>query len=372
MAGKVFINGREAVHAGSSAQGIAMPDVCLCPPSPPAGPIPTPLPNNFKAADLENGACTVTIEGNPVGTMKSYIKKSTGNAVSRPTGGGILSHAVEGAAYPVMGSMDVFIEGEPALMILGLWTGNHQPGAKMPGNTPPAPLLGEISVPAVAPQTASKDMSRGKKDQKSWVKFEVMDKAGLPVAWVKYSAKLPDGRIAEGRTPAGGIVELIGLPKGQVQLSFVDFDVPEDAKTKAGDKTAGAPKPCAVSKADKAYQPGRPLSLAPERAHKIELPIQPSFWLQLQATAKDAATMEDEYVLESDDGAYQVRRIVSRDHVRGATTRALEFPCIYEGPSYSLTHHPAGAFPPYVVFSARPFATLLQSAQWLKSSRRKR
>ena len=39
MGDKVFINGMAAVHAGSSAQGTAMPDVCLCPPSPPAGPV---------------------------------------------------------------------------------------------------------------------------------------------------------------------------------------------------------------------------------------------------------------------------------------------------------------------------------------------
>jgi hypothetical protein len=371
MGDKVFINGMAAVHAGSSAQGMAMPDVCLCPPSPPAGPIPTPLPNIFKAADLTSGASTVTIEGNPVGNMNSYIQKSTGNAVSRPTGGGVISHAVEGAAYPVMGSFDVFIESSPALKVFDLWTANHMPGAKMPPNTPPAPLMGAMSVPAMAPKTATKDMSKGKKDKKSWVRFLVVDKQGLPVAWVKYAAKFPDGRIAEGRTPPGGTVEVRGFAKGQVELTFVDFDAAKEDKVKAGDKTGGAPKPCAVSKADKAYQPGQALSLAADREHKIELPIQPSFWLQLQATAKDAATMEDEYVLESDDGAYQVRRSVSRDHVRGAAARALEFPSIYEGPLYSLTHQPAGDFPPYVVFSGRTFTTLLQSSRWLKGSRRK-
>jgi N-acetylmuramoyl-L-alanine amidase len=236
MADKVFINGMAAVHAGSSAQGIAMPDVCLCPPSPPAGPIPTPLPNIFKAADLTCGAATVFIEGNPVGNMNSYIQKSTGNAVSRPTGGGVISHAVEGAAYPVMGSFDVFIESSPALKIFDLWTANHMPGAKMPPNTPPTPLMGAMSVPAMAPEVATKDMSKGKKDQKSWVRFVVQDKEGLPVAWVKYSAKLPDGRIAEGRTPPGGIVELRGLPKGQVELSFVDFDAASFESAKAGNE----------------------------------------------------------------------------------------------------------------------------------------
>jgi hypothetical protein len=313
---------------------------------------------------------TVSINGNPVGNMNSFIAKSTGNTVSRPTGGGLITHAVEGAAYPVIGSFDVFIEGSPALRANDPWTANHMPGAKLPPNTPPAPLLGPMIPPAVAPKTSVKDLSKGKKDQKSWVKFEVVDKAGLPVAWIKYSAKVPDGRIAEGRTLSGGTVEVRGFTKGQVELTFADFDVATGAKP--GDKTAGAPKSCQISKADKAYRPGHALSLAADREYKIELPIQPSFWLQLQATAGDAATIDDEYVLESGDGAYQVRRRVSRDHVRGATGRALEFPCIYEGPLYSLIHEPAGAFPPYVVFSKRAFTTLLKSARWLKGSRRGR
>jgi len=48
-----------------------------------------------------------------------------------------------------------------------------------------------MSVPAMAPKTATKDMSKGKKgkkDKKSWVKFVVVDKQGLPVAWVKHAA----------------------------------------------------------------------------------------------------------------------------------------------------------------------------------------
>jgi hypothetical protein len=79
-------------------------------------------------------------------------------------------------------------------------------------------------------------MSKGKKDKKSWVRFVVNDKEGLPVAWVKYAAKLPDGRIAEGRTPPGGTVELRGFSKGQVELTFVDFDAASFEGAKAGDE----------------------------------------------------------------------------------------------------------------------------------------
>ena len=31
--GKVYINGREAVHKGCGGSAIAFPDVCLCPPA---------------------------------------------------------------------------------------------------------------------------------------------------------------------------------------------------------------------------------------------------------------------------------------------------------------------------------------------------
>ena len=40
--GKVYINGHEAVHAGCGGMATAFPDVCLCPPGPPAGPVPVP------------------------------------------------------------------------------------------------------------------------------------------------------------------------------------------------------------------------------------------------------------------------------------------------------------------------------------------
>src|ERR1017187_4002245 len=129
MADNVFINGRAAVHAGSAGKSIAFPDVCLCPPSPPAGPIPTPLPNTAQAMDLQGGATTVTIEGNPVAHAQSFIAQSTGNEVAQATGGGVVTHMVKGAAYFQTFSMDVFIEGQPAVRHLDLLTHNHM--AKM-------------------------------------------------------------------------------------------------------------------------------------------------------------------------------------------------------------------------------------------------
>jgi hypothetical protein len=98
MGDSVFINGRAAVHKGSNGKSVAAPDVCLCPPGPPAGPIPTPLMNTVVAADLTGGARSVQVEGNPAGTRQSSFRKSTGNEIARATGGGVLTGIVQGQA----------------------------------------------------------------------------------------------------------------------------------------------------------------------------------------------------------------------------------------------------------------------------------
>jgi hypothetical protein len=145
----VFVNGRAVVHKGSAGKSIAFPDVCLCPPTPPAGPIPTPLPNTVQAMDLAGGASSVLTEGNPTGKQSSYFAKSTGNEVSRPTGGGVVTQAVQGKAYFQSYSADVMFEGEPVVRHLDLLTHNHT--AQAPGNTPPVPWLSTQNLPAVPP-----------------------------------------------------------------------------------------------------------------------------------------------------------------------------------------------------------------------------
>jgi len=130
MSDTVFVNNLSVVHAGSPGKSTAFPDVNLCPPAPPAGPVPVPLPNVAQAADLAGGAETVTVGGNPVGKKSSYLARSTGNAVARSTGGGVVTHVVEGQARFVSHSMTVMIEGEPVPRHLDLMTHNH---AAMPG-----------------------------------------------------------------------------------------------------------------------------------------------------------------------------------------------------------------------------------------------
>jgi N-acetylmuramoyl-L-alanine amidase len=187
--------------------------------------------------DLQGGAATVTIEGNPMAHAKSYIARSTGNEVSQPTGGGVITHQTKGAAYFQTFSMNVFVENQPAVRHLDLLTHNHM--AMMPGNTPPAPWMSTMMAgPGPAPGSSEKQLGK-KKDKTSWVRFVVWDKESFPVAWARYSAKLPDGRLLEGRTLTDGVVELRGLPKGQVELSLIDFDASSFEGAKPGEERGG-------------------------------------------------------------------------------------------------------------------------------------
>lgn len=117
MADNVYVNSKAAVHKGSSGKSAGCPSPQFLPPSPPAGPVPTPLPNLTSAADLADGANSVTIDGNPQGHGDSYFSKSTGDepALPPPTFAGVVSHQKNGKAYFASHSMDVFIEGKPAV-----------------------------------------------------------------------------------------------------------------------------------------------------------------------------------------------------------------------------------------------------------------
>jgi len=233
MADNVFINSRAAVHSGSAGKSIAFPDVCLCPPPPPSGPIPTPLPNTAQAMDLQGGATTVTIEGNPVGHAKSFIAKSTGNEVATSTGGGVVTHMVQGMAYFQTFSMDVFIESQPAVRHMDLVTHNHM--AMMPGNTPPAPWMSAMMAgPGAAPKEASKE-EKSKSKGKDFLKLQIQDEDGVPLPYIQISLKHSQGTLSS-RTLTAGTVEIRQLPQGTVEVSLPGYDAGGWSKA-----TAGAP-----------------------------------------------------------------------------------------------------------------------------------
>lgn len=137
MSDTVFVNSRGIVCKKANGKSIcAFPDVCMSPPSPPAGPLPIPYPNTAMASDTAEGSKTVKVEGaEAMLKNKSYFKKSTGDeAATKSFGMNVLSHQIQGKLYFTSWSMDVKIEGENAPRHLDMATHNH--GSSPPGTSP--------------------------------------------------------------------------------------------------------------------------------------------------------------------------------------------------------------------------------------------
>jgi hypothetical protein len=169
----VFANGREISCKAADGKSIcAFPDVCLTPPTPPAGFIPVPYPNTGFATDTTNGSRTVKISGKEVMLKnKSYFKKSTGDeAATRSTPMGVLTHTITGKVYFTSWSMDVKVEGENVVRMADLTTHNHM---SVPGNTTPWPYLDQAN-PALAGDCAA-DTQR---ERAACSKLEVKTKNG--------------------------------------------------------------------------------------------------------------------------------------------------------------------------------------------------
>jgi hypothetical protein len=151
MGNLVFANGREVSCKAADGKSIcAFPDVCLSPPSPPAGPIPIPYPNTGFASDTADGSKTVMISGQEVMLKdKSYFKKSTGDeAATKTLGMGVVTHQITGKVYFNSWSMDVKVEGENVVRFMDLTTHNH---ASVPGNSPTWPYIDKPAIPASHP-----------------------------------------------------------------------------------------------------------------------------------------------------------------------------------------------------------------------------
>lgn len=152
MANDVFANGREISCKAAEGKSIAaFPDVCLTPPTPPAGFIPVPYPNTGFATDTSDGSRTVKISGKEVMLKnKSYFKKSTGDeAATRSTPMGVMTHTITGKVYFTSWSMDVKFEGESVVRMGDLTTHNHM---STPGNSPPWPYVDTVAVAPPPPE----------------------------------------------------------------------------------------------------------------------------------------------------------------------------------------------------------------------------
>ena len=160
MGANVFANGKEISGKASGDKTIAaMPDVCMSPPSPPAGPIPIPYPNFTKASDTTDGSKKVKIGGKEVGLKgKSSIKTSKGDeAATRNFGASIASHKIQGAMKHKAGSFDVKFEGSNVVRFGDLTTGNH--------NNAGVPLVQDVGKAAPAASEAECKALRKKNNE---------------------------------------------------------------------------------------------------------------------------------------------------------------------------------------------------------------
>ena len=108
----VFAENMGFFHAGSGGKSIGPADVCLSPPTPPAGPVPIPYVNMLQASDLSSGSETVTIDGSPTALEdSSFVSTSSGDEAGTQ-GGNVVTHQTKGKGYFTLWSFTVKVEGK--------------------------------------------------------------------------------------------------------------------------------------------------------------------------------------------------------------------------------------------------------------------
>ncbi len=168
----VFANNNEIACKKGGGKVIAeFPDVCLSPPSPPAGPLPVPYPNTSFSKDMKSGSKTVKIKGGEVMLKdKSFYKTSPlGNeAATKSFGANVITHTITGKTYFVAWSMDVKFEGKNVDRHMDMTTSNHNPP---PGGTGPTgcnigkPIIPGQRLPNQTCMDAELDKLQKEKDQ---------------------------------------------------------------------------------------------------------------------------------------------------------------------------------------------------------------
>jgi Domain of unknown function (DUF4150) len=143
----VFANDDEiACKAGGGKVIACFPDVCLSPPSPPAGPVPIPYPDTSFSKDMQSGSKTVLIKDKEVMLKDQSFYKSSplgDEAATNGLGANVVTHVITGKTYFVAWSMDVQFEGQNIDRHLDQTTSNH---ASAPPGTPPGPNVGWAST----------------------------------------------------------------------------------------------------------------------------------------------------------------------------------------------------------------------------------
>ena len=142
MAVTVGVNNRTVVHKESGGKSVAFPDVCLTQVGPAV--VPIPYPNTAQSSDLDNGAKTVFVDGQPMGHEKSFFKTSTGDEGG--SNGGVSSGSTKGKAEFISFSFDVSVEGKGVVRAFDQMIHNNK-------NTPPTNLIQPPLVQVVMDET---------------------------------------------------------------------------------------------------------------------------------------------------------------------------------------------------------------------------
>jgi hypothetical protein len=121
-----------AAENGMNKSIARFPDVCMSPPSPPAGPIPIPYPDTSFSKTLKSGSTTVLIGGKGAAlAQESYYKESVlgDEAATRTFGANVVTHQITGKTYFQSWCMDVKFEGKNVCRHLDITTSNHASSA---------------------------------------------------------------------------------------------------------------------------------------------------------------------------------------------------------------------------------------------------
>jgi hypothetical protein len=239
-----------AAKAGMNKSIGRFPDVCLSPPSPPAGPIPVPYPDSAFSSDLKEGSKSVRLSRKSAAlAQKSYYKSSPlGNeAATRSFGANVVTHQITGKTYFQAWSMDVKIEGKNVCRHIDLTTSNH--GSAPPGS-PPAPSA-EAQTLCDAQQAVEEGKcpccgqslhpwqkdSSGKaftpmKESDFWQKK--IDQVPNPKKRANFQGVFDQMKSAKAQSRANAAAGGVSCPNvhpDEEKGCAVYFDVPKDAKT---------------------------------------------------------------------------------------------------------------------------------------------
>lgn len=121
-----------AAENGMNKSIARFPDVCMSPPSPPAGPIPIPYPDTSFSNNLKSASSTVKIGGKGAAlAQKSYYKESVlgDEAATRTFGANVVTHQITGKTYFQAWCMDVMFEGKNVCRHFDITTSNHASSA---------------------------------------------------------------------------------------------------------------------------------------------------------------------------------------------------------------------------------------------------